>query len=306
MLAEAVKSVLETVSLARAVFEKAKRRDGESLLEELERLIQIGEPAPAASRKNQDLTQRRTSHERRASRLASISIAVPAIPSSLTGPPISSGQVLQTLPSAQILLRHLPSSITGFTPFIAPSSATALDERLSEWQKSSIALLREAVPELLSALHSVEDVWNLRHDLDALLKEGELEADIKKALEEEWGRRIEVVWENKLGTLIDLVEVRTRETGEEIRSKGGETGEPRYPQILKLTCRYKSGVVYLFRDAVPVRPHPRSHCHIYLFQHFCGQRAETRCSSNPVTRFGTRRSGDVRQRSSGRYADPPD
>ena len=229
VLAEAVKSLLETVSLVRAVFEKSNRRDGESLLEEMERLVQIGEPVPTSSKMRQDSGQRRTSHERRASRLASISIAMPRIPSSTTGPPVSSGQILQTLPSAQILLRYLPSSITAFTPFIAPTSASALNEKVAGWQRTAIGLLREAVPEWLASLHSVSDVWNLRHDLDVLLQDGELQSELKTALEQEWGRRIEAIWENKLDALIELVETKTREAGEEVRSRGSETGELIWP-----------------------------------------------------------------------------
>ena len=302
VLGDAVKSLLDTVTLVRAVFEKDKRQDGGSLLEEMERLVQIGEPISTSTKPGQDLKQRRTSHERRASRLASISISVPLIPNSATGPPISSGQILQSLPSAQILLKHLPTSITGFTPFIAPSSATGLEDKLAGWQRTAIGLLREAVPEWLGALHSVSDVWKLRHELDLLLKEGDLETDIKKALEEEWGRRIELVWENKLATLVELVEAKTKQAASEVQSGGSDTSEQFRALQFTIDNRYQPGIIHLFRDAVPLRTNSCTHS-VTRFVHLVPfKRAETGRSANTSARSGVGRAGVVRNRNPGGYA----
>lgn len=219
VLGESVKSLLETDTLAREVFGKESKT--ESLIDELQRLVQVGEPLPSPTR---ETGPKRTSHERRASRLASISISVPPISASPLGPPVSAPRVLYTLPSAQILLRHLPTAITGFTPFIAASPAPALNDSLRTWQGSSIDLLRESSPEWLGALNSVADIWHVRADLNALLQDGEVQSEIKRALEKEWGKRIEVVWEKRLEEVVRLAEDKTREAGEEVRTNGDENG----------------------------------------------------------------------------------
>lgn len=220
VLAESVKALLDTVTLVRAVF--AKRNLGGSLLEELQRLVQVGETLPSPVK---ELNPRRTSHERRASRLASISIQVAPIAPSPSGPPVSAPQVLQSLPSSQILLHHLPSTITSFTPFIAPSSPPDIEDKLTAWQSTTIGILRDAGPEWLATLHSVADVWHVRAKLASLLDEGSLQEDIKQALEEQWGKRIESIWQDKLDRFIVLAESKTRQAGETLKVKGSEAGE---------------------------------------------------------------------------------
>jgi hypothetical protein len=214
---------LHTFELVREVFEKqGKTEKGESLLEEMMRLVQKGEPAPVVS---QPTPMRRTSQQRRTSRMLSISLAVPRIDFSADGPPISTVQVLQSLPSAQILLRHLPTTITGFTPFIAPSTTPVLEDKLGEWQRSSIQLLREAVPGWLAGLHSIASVWQVRKVVVAVLDGDGLFADIRCALEDEWGARVREVWADKLDKLVEVAEAQIREAGEDIRQNGGELGK---------------------------------------------------------------------------------
>ena len=223
VLIDAVKSLLETVSVARDVFEKQQRLAGkESMIEEMIRLVQIGEPLPPAQAVP---TLRKSSHDRRASRLASISLPLSIIHSSSSGPPVSSALVIQTLPPFQILLRHLPSTITRFTPFITPSPAPNLDEKLKNWQDSSIKLLREAVPAWLTALESIKDIWRVRTDLNRSLENGVLEVRIKDALESEWADRVKHVWTDKLDGLVQMAETRIREVVEEIRANGDENGK---------------------------------------------------------------------------------
>jgi hypothetical protein len=113
VLSDAVRCLLDTVDIADRVFAtREKTGTKESLLEEMMRLVQVGEPAPVT----QQAPVRRSSQQRRTSRMLSISLTMPQFNLSPDSPPISTPQVLQSLPSAQILLRHLPASITGFTP----------------------------------------------------------------------------------------------------------------------------------------------------------------------------------------------
>ena len=299
VLAEAVKAVLDTVALARAVFDK--RRGVESLIDEMQRLVQVGETVETPKVVG-TINTRRTSHERRASRLASISIAVPKIAFSATGPPISSGQVLQNLPSAQILLRHLPTSITGFTPFIAPSTAPELDDKLSSWQASAIGLLREAVPGWLAAVHSVADVWKLRADLNALLADGELENDVKETLEQAWNGRVEQVWDERLKEAVELVETKTRAAGEEVRAKGAETGESDrdVPHgTAELTCRCPPRIVHLHGSALPACTRTCPYCVVHTLQRLPRESAEALGTAHASARLRSSRAGTVRQGATG-------
>ncbi|OCF31631.1 hypothetical protein I317_06120 [Kwoniella heveanensis CBS 569] len=217
VLTDAVHCLLETVVAAKAVFEKRKGKtlDGESMLEEMMRLVQKGETSLSSS---QPPPARQNSHQRRASRLASISLPVPRPSPAANRPPVSAAQILQGLPSSQILLRHLPNSITGFTPFITPSSTPTLADRLNEWQKSSIGILQEAVPSWLSALKSVSDIWAVRTSLGRVLVEGDFERAIRNALEDQWGKRVSEVWDEKLKELVALAEKEVKNAEDAIRS----------------------------------------------------------------------------------------
>ena len=224
VLTEAVQCLLDTINMTSGMFDKRKRsQDGESLIEEMVRLVQIGNPV--ASSVQQQTPIRRTSHQRRASRLASMTLPVSKVSLSSHGPPISTRQILQPLPSSQILLRHLPSSVTSFTPFITPSPPPAVTNKLAAWRTSSIQLLREAVPSWLAGLLSVTDIWHVRSSLRDLLQNGEFESEIQAALEAEWGARVKNAWNDKLETLVQSAEVRVREAGEQIRTSdvGGES-----------------------------------------------------------------------------------
>ena len=221
MLKESVTSFLDTVSLVRAVFDKGSK--SESMLGSMERLIQISENV--STHESATSTPQKSSHERRASRLASISTPLPTRTQSATSPPISAYQVLQGLPSAQILLRYLPGNITGFTPFIAPSSNPDVLGKLATWQTSSIGLLREAIPSWLGALHSVSDVWAVRTDLTRLLGDGSVEGEIKTALEDEWGARIQAVWGDKLASILSLAESKVSEAAKVVNDENDVSPE---------------------------------------------------------------------------------
>lgn len=221
VLSSSVRCMLETVACARAVF--SKDASGPSTLEEMIRLIQLGGPLPSTSQPPPPVRRMSSSHQRRASRLASISLPIP--PSDPSGAPITTPQVVQCLPSSQILLRYLPNSITGFTPFIAPSAAPDLDAALEEWQTASIELLRRATPTWLSDIHTVSTVWQVRGLLGNVLADDGFSRLISSALEDEWGRRIKHVWSEKLGGLLVLAENEVLAAAEELKSGALEDGE---------------------------------------------------------------------------------
>jgi hypothetical protein len=110
--------------------------------------------------------------------------------------------VIQDLPSSQILLRYLPTQVTAFTPFVAPSAAPPLADKLAAWQDAAVGILREAVPAWLAGLQSVADVWRVRRVVSDVLGDAQFEAQIATALEAEWGARVQAIWTAKLDALV--------------------------------------------------------------------------------------------------------
>ncbi|KAK8861647.1 hypothetical protein IAR55_002470 [Kwoniella newhampshirensis] len=241
VLSDTVHCLSETVVAVRAVFEKRKTAtsDGDSLLEEMIRLVQKGEAAPSV----QNSTPiKQTSHQRRASRLVSISLPVPKISPSASRPPVSTPSILQALPSSQILLRHLPTSITGFTPFIAPSPPPSIAEKLSAWQSMSVDVLREAAPGWLSGLRSVTDIWHVRRSMNKLLSGGgDFETLIREALEGEWSSRVQKVWDERLEGLVRDAEVQIRDAGESVRSGSSKNADVTPDSLLFSDIAFPSG-----------------------------------------------------------------
>ncbi|WVW80227.1 hypothetical protein I302_102205 [Kwoniella bestiolae CBS 10118] len=228
VITDSVTLMLETVSSVKLVFDKPQKQN-ESLIEEMMRLIQAGDTSKTntgSSGPPPTARSRQNSHQRRASRLASISLPLKYTPSlgtpsasgDVSKPPITSSEVIQNLPSSQILLRHLPNNIIGFTPFITPSPSPSLSETLNRWQKNSIELLKGSIPDWLKDLKNVKDIWTVRNSLNTLLQIGEFQDSIQQALEDEWGRRVKEVWYEKLGMLVGSAEREVREAGEKVRN----------------------------------------------------------------------------------------
>ncbi|WWD16437.1 hypothetical protein CI109_100863 [Kwoniella shandongensis] len=223
VLSDSIHCLLETVVAVQTVFEKRKINTptGDSLLEEMIRLVQKGEGAPLIQNST---PVKQNSHQRRASRLASISLPLPKLSPSSIRPPVSTPSILQGLPSSQILLRHLPTSITGFTPFITPSPPPAISDKLKAWQSSSIELLKEAIPGWLTGLRNVADIWHVRELLNKLLSGGgDFEKLILNALEGEWSTRVKQVWDERLEGLVRDAEVQIRDAGESVRNDPQES-----------------------------------------------------------------------------------
>lgn len=225
-LANAAKAFLDTVALTRAVFDTPKRiTDKESLLQEMVRLVQTGEPTVV----NPAPTPTRTTshHLRRTSRLVSMSMNLPTVnlPANAKPPPISARQILSTLPSSQILLRHLPVAVTGFTPFIGPSSAPDLAAKLQNWARTATALMEEAVPAWLAGLSSVTDIWAVRAGLREVLADSEIGETIRRALEESWSVRIQAVWADKLESLLETAKTKVSDAVQAIQASPEDAGE---------------------------------------------------------------------------------
>lgn len=222
ILIQAVKTISNTGTLCRQALEKRRKAtSSESMLEEMIRLIQVGEPAPI----REPASKSTLTHNRRASRLASMSLPLPKLSFSSTGPPVSATRVIQDLPASQILLAHLPPSIVGFTPFIATSELSDLDHRLKGWQTSAIRILTEQVPSWLASLNNVSDIWKLRKRLSQSQQGAEIETAITTALEDQWSQRIKQVWTFKLSNLLEESEVKVREACTQIKAVGDEYGE---------------------------------------------------------------------------------
>lgn len=220
-ISEAVHVLLDAVTLAKSIFEK-RFSAGESILVESIRLIQVGEEVPVV----QTQPVAALGHHRRASRLASISLPLPprvALGNGAT-PPVSAVRVIQSLPSSQILLRYLPSSVTGFTPFIPPAAAPQLKEKLGPWQSSAVDVLRETVPAWVQQLSAVSDVWSVRRSLREILSDDEVfEAQIASALESEWGSRVQEIWTTKLDTIVTSLSSKLTAAAAQVRS-GQDSG----------------------------------------------------------------------------------
>lgn len=258
-LLDALRCMLETSSTAHLIFDKRKvtedngkaNENGESMLDEMIRLVQKGEAVPTATttashpiphKRNSGSSTTADTHQRRTSRLVSISLPMPPATSTsaLSRPPVSTPEILSHLPASQILLRHLPTEITGFTPFITVSAPPHLSEALKTWQAECVGVLKAALPAWLEGLKNVSDVWYVRGSLIDLLEKqkqaqvstpGEKERMVQDELEEEWSRRIKAIWDEKLSGVVNDVERLVKEGAKKVYRKDDE----KHPEGLLFT-----------------------------------------------------------------------
>ncbi|ADV20738.1 Conserved hypothetical protein [Cryptococcus gattii WM276] len=258
-LLDALRCMLETASTAHLIFDKRKvtedngkaNENGESMLDEMIRLVQKGEAVPTATttashpiphKRNSGSSTTADTHQRRTSRLVSISLPMPPATSTsaLSRPPVSTPEILSHLPASQILLRHLPTEITGFTPFITVSAPPHLSEALKAWQAECVGVLKAALPGWLEGLKNVSDVWYVRGSLIDLLEKqkqaqastpGEKEKMVQDELEEEWSRRIKAIWDEKLSGVVNDVERLVKEGVKKVYRKDDE----KHPEGLLFT-----------------------------------------------------------------------
>jgi hypothetical protein len=238
-LGTAVRNLLSTVSSVQAIFGKAET---ESLIERLIRLVQIDSSmptitAPAPLRRSSSNTS--GTHHRRASRLVSISL--PQKTSRGEEAPISTTDIISSLPSAQILLRHLPPAVLTYTPFLTPPTDARVDEKLRQWLGDAIQVLSEAAPRWLVDLTSVQAVWEVRTAMLALLSnhsdeegdgQGGMEKRIAETLEVQCVERIKGVWHADLRGIVQSTSVKVEGAVKDITERGSEAGT--YATMLKI------------------------------------------------------------------------
>ncbi|KAG9127130.1 hypothetical protein FRC07_000547 [Ceratobasidium sp. 392] len=148
-------------------------------------------------------------------------------------------QILQSLPSASLLLRFLPSSIVGYTPYISESvdaggGSDGTEEELKAWMDMGLEALVAPAKTWLGRLDSVRAVWTVRgsvvNGIASLEGTEEVKDTLKQAVEIAFAARVGEVWERRLeaveiavGTAIsNAVAVLLGATGEEDVVKAGK------------------------------------------------------------------------------------
>ncbi|KDN48156.1 hypothetical protein RSAG8_03172, partial [Rhizoctonia solani AG-8 WAC10335] len=125
---------------------------------------------------------------------------------------LTTRQILHSLPSSSLLLRFLPPSITGYTPYVSTDSgglgATKVEEtegELDSWLNNALEALAAPSRDWLSKLESVRAVWAVR---TAIIKgilglEGapETKNRLLGAIEAAFISRVSEVWESRLETI---------------------------------------------------------------------------------------------------------
>ena len=284
VLAEIVGVLGGTVGLARDVFGSkrvSKSKGAKSLIVGMMEGIEKGEEEPTRIEEEHangllsprdglgalppsTPTSKDKTHQRRASRLASISMpfSLPS-PSSPSGsgsfpaaaiaepvepPVISTPSLLLTLPSSPLLLRYLPASVKAYTPFLSSSSAPSslpaatLASSLSTWLTTNTSFLRSSVEDLSSSLTSVRAVWEVRDEVRRALvsveglDDSEREA-MEVVLEAGWEKRVQEIWDGKLAGLATKLDSTLKDRIEVIKlgakeSDGGQQTDSRFMVLL--------------------------------------------------------------------------
>ncbi|CAE6418759.1 unnamed protein product [Rhizoctonia solani] len=134
------------------------------------------------------------------------SIIQPSVPISRN---LTTPQILLALPSSSLLLRFLPPSITGYTPYVSAdfdgSSATKVEEteeELNDWLDNALEAFATPARNWLSKLESVRAVWTVRAAVikGTLGLEGAVETKdrLLGAIEAAFISRVSEIWENRL------------------------------------------------------------------------------------------------------------
>jgi hypothetical protein len=178
-----------TVSTARAVY------GTEGLLTQIVSDIQSDTPISAALPATASQPYFPTSSNSQLSTLPSKNLTTP--------------QILQSLPSASLLLRFLPSSITGYTPYIssepegsAQVNTNGTEEELRIWMDMALEALVVPAKTWLSKLESVRAVWTVRdsviNGIASLEGTDEMKKKLGRAVEAAFAARVGEVWERRL------------------------------------------------------------------------------------------------------------
>ncbi|KAL5637030.1 hypothetical protein ACGC1H_000864 [Rhizoctonia solani] len=129
---------------------------------------------------------------------------------------LTTPQILHSLPSSSLLLRFLPPSITGYTPYVSTDSdglgVTKVEEterELDDWLNNALEALAIPARNWLSKLESVRAVWTVRAAVikGTLSLEGALETKnrLLGAIEAAFISRVSEIWESRLENIEDGV-----------------------------------------------------------------------------------------------------
>ncbi|ELU45926.1 hypothetical protein AG1IA_00040 [Rhizoctonia solani AG-1 IA] len=137
-------------------------------------------------------------------------------PSTLTSRNLTTPQILYSLPSSSLLLRFLPPSITGYTPYVS-TDAEGSDEtktgntegELNGWLTAALEALALPARNWLNKLDSVRGVWTVRgavvKGIVALEGTKETKDRLLGAIEAAFIGRVLEVWETRLESIEIIV-----------------------------------------------------------------------------------------------------
>ncbi|KEP54956.1 Vps51/Vps67 protein [Rhizoctonia solani 123E] len=122
---------------------------------------------------------------------------------------LTTPQILHSLPSSSLLLRFLPPSITGYTPYVSTDSdglgvtkAGETEGELDGWLSNALEALATPARNWLGKLESVRAVWTVRAAVikGTLSLEGALETKnrLLGAVEAAFISRVSEIWESRL------------------------------------------------------------------------------------------------------------
>ncbi|KZT61526.1 hypothetical protein CALCODRAFT_364531 [Calocera cornea HHB12733] len=137
--------------------------------------------------------------------------------------------MLRSFPSAQLLLRFLPSAIQSFKPYIDTSSPlnhlqpTALRQKTREWFNACITTLEEHSKRWMEVLDSIKEIWDVRKFvMDRIAKDEQFREEDRRGLrawiERSSKARATEVWKARLESLEEAAELELERATKLIRA----------------------------------------------------------------------------------------